>query len=597
MGELEPVPDRPQEDASHECVAGIARFLKQRSEMGQTEALAEDGRGLDGAPILHRQKIGAGEHDILNRVRKPPVGEVPRASQQLLEEQGIAARPLDALGRETLGVDETPGDRERVDRRERREIDRDQACAAGRAAPVSVQRIAIETGRHRQHAAARGRGAGNRGKEAERLGVGPMDVLDRDEQRLMFRRSFYQLRDDALLALRPGCRIHRFIESARRFRLRDLEQISQIEGIVGLQPQLTSRRIDRAFDGVERRAGFDADQPGHHRPDGAVAALGPEIEKKARVRRHARRQGRRLQLVHQPRLADPCFAADEDSGPGCSLDAGVQDSAEHSHLGAAADERMGVRGRNVRSGRAPDVDWTIEPLQPQRANGLIGDRVAGRPIDGIRDERFPAGRAREKPCGDISGLTGDGIAAMAIAADRACDDFADGDADVRRKRSRHARLQIRKGGMNLQGGAHRAFGVIAVGDRRAEQRHRRVADVLVDRSAEAVDDRVDQREEALQQCVHFFRIELRREARITNQIAKQNRDRTTVALGNGAATRFGRRDAIVGEEPPAAAAVPGAAFVGVTAFPTRRGQGGAAGRAEFAFLAVLELAVLTTQFC
>jgi hypothetical protein len=110
MGELEPVPDRPHEDVSHECVAGIARLLKQRLEMRQTETLAEDRRRLDGSPILHRQKIGAGEHDILNRVRKPPVGEVPRASQQLLEEQGIAARPLDALGHETLGADETPGD-------------------------------------------------------------------------------------------------------------------------------------------------------------------------------------------------------------------------------------------------------------------------------------------------------------------------------------------------------------------------------------------------------------------------------------------------------------------------------------------------------
>ena len=303
----------------------------------------------------------------------------------------------------------------------------------------------------------------------------------------------------------------------------------------------------------------------------------------------------RTQLVHQPRLADPGFAANQDDGPGRSLDAGVQDRAELSHLRAAADERIGVRGRNVRSGRPPDVDWTIEPLQPQRADGLIGDRVAGRAVDCVGDERFSTGGAREKPRGDIGGLAGDGIAAMAFAADRTCDDFADGDADMRRKRRRHARLQIRKGGMDLQGGAHRAFGVIAVGDRRAEQRHRRIADVLVDRSAEAVDDRVDQREEALQQSVHFFRIQFRRKARIADQIAEQNRDRTTVSLGSGAAARLGRRDAIIGEEPPAAAAVPIAALVGVAAFATRRGQGGAAGRAEFASFAVFELAALAAQ--
>ena len=64
--------------------------------------------------------------------------------------------------------------------------------------------------------------------------------------------------------------------------------------------------------------------------------------------------------------------------------------------------------------------------------------------------------------------------------------------------------------MNLKGGAHCPVGVIAVGYRRAEQSHGRVADVLVDGSAEAVNDRIDQREEPLQQCVDVFRIQLRR---------------------------------------------------------------------------------------
>ena len=52
--------------------------------------------------------------------------------------------------------------------------------------------------------------------------------------------------------------------------------------------------------------------------------------------------------------------------------------------------------------------------------------------------------------------------------------------------------------MNLHGGAHCPLGVIAVSDRRAKQSHRRVADVFVDGPAEAVDDRIDQREKAFQ---------------------------------------------------------------------------------------------------
>ena len=110
-----------------------------------------------------------------------------------------------------------------------------RAAPPARAAPMSVQRIAFETRRHRQNAAARGRRASDRRKKAERLRVGPMDVLHRDEQRLAIRRSLNQLGDDTLLALRPGRRIHCFIEPAGRLRLRNLEQIAQVERIVGLR--------------------------------------------------------------------------------------------------------------------------------------------------------------------------------------------------------------------------------------------------------------------------------------------------------------------------------------------------------------------------
>ncbi len=149
--------------------------------------------------------------------------------------------------------------------------------------------------------------------------------------------------------------------------------------------------------------------------------------------------------------------------------------------------------------------------------------------------------------------------------------------------------------MNLEGGAHRPLGVVAVGDRRAEQGHRRIADVLVDGSAEAVDDRVDQGEESLQQRVHVFRIELRREAGETNQIAEQHRDRPTVALWRLAAAPFRWRGAVVGKEPPAPAAIPIAAFVGVAASRARGRQGGAARCAELTSLAVLEFAPLAAQ--
>ena len=48
------------------------------------------------------------------------------------------------------------------------------------------------------------------------------------------------------------------------------------------------------------------------------------------------------------------------------------------------------------------------------------------------------------------------------------------------------------------------LGVVAPGERRAEQRHGRVADVLVDRSTEPVDGRIDQRKKLLQQGMHIL---------------------------------------------------------------------------------------------
>jgi len=137
-----------------------------------------------------------------------------------------------------------------------------------------------------------------------------MDVLHCDEQRLAICRSLHQLGDDTLLALRPGRRIHCFIEPARRLRLRNLEEIAQVERIVGLQSQLFQNRIDCAFDKAGRRLGSQADETRHHHSHRAVSAFGPEIENEARMPLHARCRSGRLQLFHQPCLADAGLAAD-----------------------------------------------------------------------------------------------------------------------------------------------------------------------------------------------------------------------------------------------------------------------------------------------
>ena len=201
MSELQTVPGRTHQDVPHQRVAIVLRLLEQRPEVGKAEALAEDRGCLNRATILGRQQIGTGQHDALNGCREASVREVAGASEQLLQEQRIAAGTLDALIGERRRIDEAPRDRPRVGRRKRRKIDGDQRSAAGDAAPMRIEGIALDAGGHDENRSADRGGAGDRREQAERFRIGPMHVLDRDQKRPVLRRGFYQGGDDALLAV------------------------------------------------------------------------------------------------------------------------------------------------------------------------------------------------------------------------------------------------------------------------------------------------------------------------------------------------------------------------------------------------------------
>ncbi len=126
--------------------------------------------------------------------------------------------------------------------------------------------------------------------------------------------------------------------------------------------------------------------------------------------------------------------------------------------------------------------------------------------------------------------------------------------------------------------------------RRAEQRHRGVADMFVDRPAEPVDRGVDESEEALKQRADVFRVKHGGEVRVADQIAEQHRDRTTVTLRVGGWLGFTGLRRLFRERPPATAAEPFVRLVRKTAVSAENRQCGAAGRAEFASSSVGELA-------
>ena len=133
------------------------------------------------------------------------------------------------------------------------------------------------------------------------------------------------------------------------------------------------------------------------------------------------------------------------------------------------------------------------------------------------------------------------------------------------------------------------------GERRAEQRHGRVADVLVDRAAKPFDGRIDQRKKPSQQGMHILGVQQRGKTGIADEIAEQYRDRTAIALRIGRrrltslvvapTVRRGRPHPPQNRSPPR----------WQSRNPPQSRQCGAAGRAEFAPLPILECAAAAAQ--
>src|SRR5215210_5535069 len=73
-------------------------------------------------------------------------------------------------------------------------------------------------------------------------------------------------------------------------------------------------------------------------------------------------------------------------------------------------------------------------------------------------------------------------------------------------------------------GAYGAHWVVIMGNRRPEDRHDIVADMLVDHAAIALDDRIHSLEIAIEESVGFLCAERAREARIASKVGEQNGD-------------------------------------------------------------------------
>ena len=120
------------EKVRHQHVARIVGHLRELAHEREREALADDRRRPQRRAVALRQPVHPREHEAGKRRRQRVVLLVGGA-HQLLEEQRVAARAFDALPRKRGRRRQEPaGERERVLRAERAEVDRQQRTSLHR---------------------------------------------------------------------------------------------------------------------------------------------------------------------------------------------------------------------------------------------------------------------------------------------------------------------------------------------------------------------------------------------------------------------------------------------------------------------------------
>ena len=150
-------------------------------------------------------------------------------------------------------------------------------------------------------------------------------------------------------------------------------------------------------------------------------------------------------------------------------------------------------------------------------------------MDAVRDQRLAGRRGAHQACRQIDGIAEHRVVLPLGATERPRDDLAVCDPDMGLQRSPGALTQLDKRVMDVERGACGAPGIVVMGTRRAEQRHHRIADMLVDRAAIADDDAVDELGVACHKLVQLFRVERLGQSGETREIGEKNGDLPPVA--------------------------------------------------------------------
>ena len=351
-------------------------------------------------------------------------------------------------------------------------------------------------------------------ERGERRRVGPVEILDRDDERT----AFDERKDE------PAERVeHPQLQGLRRLladlavdraehRLQVRHGVVEIAGEQRPYPlghhrrrdRLTLRELQRVQDQVSEREVRRGPAERH------AATLEP---------RDRRARDVTAQLLDQPALAD-AGVPEDDEEPALAGERAVGGRRGAFELELAADHRGRSRcGRRI----APLADHLerrdrlglalqLEPLLlPPR------EPVAGRPARHVADEDASGRRVRLQAGGGVQRVAGRAVLDPPSAADRPehHQPGLDADPDLERWASVIGPLD------DAERGADRALGIVLVRHRRAEQREDPVAGEVLDRAAERLDRIHHPPNGAAEHLARVFGVHPLRELRRPDDVGEQ----------------------------------------------------------------------------
>ena len=422
---------------------------------------------------------------------------------------------------------------------ERVEVDRRHAAAAGE--PLRALLHQLRPRQDHDEDRVLGRPLHQVRDERQHPGVGPVDVLEGHDDRVLVREPLEEQPPtrEELLAAQAGLR-----DPEQRAEARGEERALLRVGDPALQAlrELARRLLGGLVVG-------DAEAVADHlaqRPVGDAVAIGqtaPVVPEDVVVQAVEVL----LELPQQARLADARGAGDDHEAHGAAIHAAVEELLDESQLGVAAHERrlqpvaaLGAGDAGDDADRPPELERLLLALQGVRAGVGIGDGRGGRLARDVVHQHCPGLGEALDPRGGVDAVSDHERLAGIVEGRHLAGDDARAGAQLRRA---HV---LPEGGDrvdDLQAGPHGALGVVLAGHGRAPYRHHGVADELLDGPPVAPDDGLGGLEVPAEQLARLLGVACLGDRRVADEVHEKDRDHPQ--LGAGAhlcSDRLRRRD-------------------------------------------------------